>query len=187
MERGPGWRGWAVATLLFVVLTAIGWAFGTAWRWVAHPEIDELAQVDAVYVLGPVETRIDEALAVMDQGVAPLLLATTSVNQRTGEEYATEHCGRQTPGYAVECVIPEPYTTQGEARLLAAQVEEHGWTEVAVITSRDHAARARLWMERCVPVEVLIWEDGRSDGPPGMSSVVHQTGGWVAAELEEGC
>src|SRR5699024_1394297 len=109
----------------------------SAWLWVvvdrvAHPDVDPKQQVDAVYVLGPVETRIEETLAVMDTGVAPVLLATTSINRETGDAYATDHCGLVTDLYRVECVVPEPYNTRGEAAALAAAVEEQGWGRVAV-------------------------------------------------------
>ena len=148
--------------ILLLLLAAAAWS-ALAWRIVAHPTIDAPSEVDAVYILGPVETRIDEALAVMDSGVAPLLLATTSVNQETGEAYATDHCGLMTDTYTVECLTPDPYTTQGEASLLAREAQTGGWDRVAVLTSTPHAARARLLMERCVDAEVLVPDEYQLD------------------------
>ncbi|OLT22778.1 hypothetical protein BJF81_12850 [Ornithinimicrobium sp. CNJ-824] len=141
-------RPW-LTTLIATVLAALVTWVAVSLDVVVDPRVDEVAPVDAAYVIGPVETRIEEALAVMDTGVAPVLLATTSVNADTGEHYATDHCRLRTATYRVECVLPEPYTTRGEARVLGARVAEHGWDRVAVMTSTPHAARTRMLMERC--------------------------------------
>ena len=173
--------------ILLLLLAAAAWS-ALAWRIVAHPTIDAPSEVDAVYILGPVETRIDEALAVMDSGVAPLLLATTSVNQETGEAYATDHCGLMTDTYTVECLTPDPYTTQGEASLLAREAQTGGWDRVAVLTSTPHAARARLLMERCVDAEVLVWDYPQERSTRSwIRAAIYQTGGWVKAQLQRDC
>ncbi|MGO0575716.1 hypothetical protein [Ornithinimicrobium panacihumi] len=156
---------------------------------IATPRIDEVQEVDAVYVIGPVETRIDEVLATMDSGVAPVLLATTSINQSTGEPYATGHCGEERKGYRVECVLPDPYTTRGEARLLGEKIEENGWERVAVMTSTPHAARTRLLMERCTDAEVLVWtvHDGKRSWSGWASAFVYQSAAWAKAQIERDC
>lgn len=175
------------------MLAALTLACLVAWVSVcvdvlAHPQTDPVEQVDAVYVIGPVETRIGETLALMDTGVAPVLLATTSVD-RFGRTYATEHCGTSTATYRVECVLPDPYTTQGEAQLLGEQVAKHGWTRVAVLTSTPHLARTRLLMERCTDAEVLMWPVG--DGPGGVGgwaqAFVYQSAAWVKTQLVRDC
>lgn len=155
------------------------------------PQVDPHQRVDAVYVLGPAETRIDGALELVDAGLAPVLLATTSV-RADGTTYATEHCGTVGATYRVQCVLPDPYTTRGEARVLGEQVADHGWTRVAVLTSTVHAARARMLMERCVgaDTEVLMWTlDDRPD--PGvvgrLRGFVYQSAAWAKAQLEPGC
>lgn len=165
-----------------------------AWLWVvvdhvARPDVDARQKVDAVYVLGPVETRIEETLAVMDTAVAPVLLATTSINQETGAAYATDHCGLVTDLYRVECVVPEPYNTRGEAAALAAAVEEQGWERVAVITSTPHTARSRMLMERCVDAEILMWpvERGGRSWSGWLSSFVYESGAWVKAQVVTEC
>jgi hypothetical protein len=153
-----------------------------------HPEVDAMGPVDAVYVIGPVETRIEEALAIMGGGVAPVLLATTSVNQETGQSYATAHCGLVTQTYRVECVLPEPYTTRGEARVLGEHTAYQGWDRVAVLTSTPHAARTRLLMERCTDADVLLWtvEDQRGAGA-WLDAFVYQSAAWVKTQLEPDC
>lgn len=157
---------------------------------VARPEVDPVGPVDAAYLIGPAETKIDAALAIMDEGAAPVLLATTSVNAETGEAYATGHCGLEAPAYRVGCVLPEPYTTRGEARLLAAQVDDHGWSRVAVITSTPHAARTRMLMERCVDAEVLLWTvdtSGSGSLRGWAGQFVYQSAAWVKAQVVRDC
>lgn len=174
---------------LAVVLAALIVWLAVCVDQIATPRTDPQGQVDAVYVIGPVETRIDQTLAIMDTGVSPLLLATTSVNPQTGEHYATEHCGRHTASYRIECVLPDPYTTRGEARVLGEQARAHGWETVAVITSTPHAARTRLLMERCVDAEVLIWtyDDGGRSLEGWARAFVYQSGAWVKAQLHRSC
>ena len=178
-------------TLLIALASVL--ALAATWlalcvRYVAHPDIDAHERVDALYVLGPVETRLDEALALMDAGLAPVMLATTSIDESTGTPYFTDHCGRVTATYRIECVVPEPYTTRGEAEMLAGLVRVHGWRKVAILTSTAHASRAGLLMRRCVAASVLVWDYPSDNSITGwLSEFVHQSGGWVQAQLDPGC
>ncbi|MFK5633450.1 MULTISPECIES: hypothetical protein [unclassified Ornithinimicrobium] len=187
----PRLRPWGFAALGTVLAAAITWV-SVCVVVIARPLVDELQAVDAAYVIGPVEIRIDQALAIMDTGVAPVLLSTISVNPDTGAHYATEHCGLQTAAYRVECVLPEPYTTRGEARTLAAHVTEHDWSRVAVMTSTPHAARTRMLMERCLgdDVEVLVWTtDDHVDrsARAWAGSFVYESAAWVKAQVLRDC
>ena len=182
--RGP----WPSLLAGMTLAALVGWV-SVCVDVVAHPELEETGVVDAAYLIGPAETRIEETLALMGTGVAPVLLVTTSVNADTGLPYATGHCGLQATGYRVECVMPEPYSTRGEARLLAREVEEHGWERVAVVTSRSHAARTRLLMERCTDADVLVWAVGREPGSwRGWVLVsVYESAAWVKTQVARDC
>lgn len=183
-RRRRGLLGVLGAVLLIAL---VAWAC-VCVRVVGHPQVDARQKVDAVYVIGPVETRIDQVLRTMDTGVAPLLVATTSIDGRTGQPYATDHCGLRTGRYEVECVVPEPYTTRGEARVLGRLVRERGWDRVAVVTSTPHAARTRMLMERCTDAEVLVWTVEEERGPVGwVQASVYQSAAWVKAQLARGC
>jgi len=174
-------------TGLTLSLLAAAWVV-VCVRYVAHPRIDPHERVDALYVLGPLETRIGPALALMDAGLAPVMLATTSIDQVTGQAYFTDYCGRSTPAYRIECVVPEPYTTRGEARLLGQQVSARGWSRVAVLASTAQAERARLLLGRCVPGTVLVWDHPEDRSPADwLAEFAHQSGGWVQAQLEPDC
>lgn len=184
MTRGP----WVTMLAGVTVAGVIGWV-SICVDVVAHPDVDPVGPVDAVYVIGPVETRIEETLELLDTGVAPVLLATTSVNQDSGQSYATDHCGRTTANYRVECVLPEPYTTQGEAQLLGEAAAYRGWDRVAVLTSTPHAARTRLLMERCTDADVLLWTVGPSpEGVRGwVGAFVYQSAAWVKTQVVRDC
>ncbi|WOP17220.1 hypothetical protein [Raineyella sp. LH-20] len=168
-----------------VVLVAV-W-LGLCDRYIVHPRIDPVGPVDAMYVIGPAETRWPEALARGDEGVAPVFLVTRSLDA-SGHSYFPPDCGEQRAGYVVTCVTPVPYTTRGEARVLAAQVREHGWTHVAVFTSTGHAARARMLMERCVPAQVSVWDYPRHQTLLGrLGEFGYQSAAWLKAQIIRDC
>nr|NLI51572.1 hypothetical protein [Propionibacterium sp.] len=181
-------RPWLFLVVLGVTLALLGAAWvSVCVRYVANPRIDPREQVDALYVLGPLETRIEPALALMDAGVAPVMVATTSIDP-AGRPYFTQYCGRTTETYRIECVLPDPNTTRGEARLVAALMRERGWTRVGVLASTPQAERARMLLERCVPGEVLVWDYPVDRSVKGwLAEFVHQSGGWVQAQLDPGC
>ncbi|SDB79876.1 hypothetical protein GA0111570_101147 [Raineyella antarctica] len=169
-----------------LLLASLSW-LGLCIRFVAHPRVDPVEHVDAMYVIGPVETRWDQALARADEGVTPVFLATTSIDP-SGHAYFPPNCGEQRQGYTIQCVIPDPYTTRGEARLLAEQVRAHGWKHVAVFTSTPHTARTRMLMERCVPATVSIWNYPEHRGPfSWLREFVYQSGAWVKAQFIRSC
>lgn len=179
-------RAAAASGIVVLVLAAVWLALCV--RYVAHPRIDPVERVDALYVLGPLETRIEPALALMDAGAAPLMLATTSVDAATGRPYFTQYCGTSRPGYRIECVLPDPYQTAGEAALLGELVRQRGWTKVAILASTAQAERARLLMGRCVPATVSVWDYPEPRTPAAwLSEFVHQSGGFVAARLDPSC
>jgi uncharacterized SAM-binding protein YcdF (DUF218 family) len=54
------------------------------------------------------------------------------------------------------CFHADPGTTRGEARYIGALAMERHWRSVILITSRDHAWRARLRTTRCFHGEVYV-------------------------------
>lgn len=177
--------GLQIATGAFLLVFLI-WV-GLCVRFVGHPQVDPVVPVDALYVIGPVETRWEQALARGDEGVAPVFLATTSVDF-AGQAYFPPNCGERRDAYTIECVLPDPYTTRGEARLLAEQVRANGWTHVAVFTSTPHVARTRMLMERCVPAQVSIWSYPTHRAPlDWVWQGLYQSAAWVKAQIIRGC
>lgn len=177
-----------------VALAVISALLVTAWltvciRTFATPVIDPQQQVDAIYLLGPTQHLDEAAVAlVRDQKLAPLLLMTAAVDPTTGADYSSTHCGETTASYRVECVLPEPYDTRGEAQLLRSQAVAHDWRSVAVITTKGHLPRARLLMDQCVPARVVMWDNGSDNSLTGwLMTFVHESAAWTSARLSPEC
>lgn len=143
-----------LAALLLFVWLAAGFVF------LVFPDEDEPREVDAVFVLGPAwPQRIDTGVQLVEAGYADtLIVSAPSEGGRSIENL--EIC--TTPQeFTVHCLAPEPDTTQGEARGLAALVDEHGWDSVLIVTMRPHMTRAELYFERCFDGEILMVDDER--------------------------
>lgn len=114
---------------------------------------DPAVRADAVVVLAGSTKRLPVALALMRRGAAPTLVVSDGLEPRN--QRAVRTC--TTPqAFAVVCPKPDPYSTRGEARMIAALASERGWRSVVVVTSRFHLLRARLLVERCFPGRVAM-------------------------------
>lgn len=122
---------------------------------VARPTSASVQQADAVFVHAGREARLDAALALVAGGAAPVLVIS-DVERGYGRSRSllAELCGQQEP-YEVVCVPPDPVDTRGEARAFGRLAGERGWQRVAVLTSRDHLARASGAVRQCTDAEVL--------------------------------
>lgn len=155
-------------------------------RYIVHPVVDKVEHVDALYVLGPSWERMPRALELADSGVTDVIVSTTTINW-DGDVAPEEYCDRAGE-VRVICVVPEPYTTQGEMRMLSEMAREKGWHRVAVMTMTAHVSRARLWADRCVGVPVDVWEFQQPETPLGWAyQFLYQTGGWVKAQVLRNC
>jgi uncharacterized SAM-binding protein YcdF (DUF218 family) len=122
--------------LLAVLAVASVWLFG-------FPHSDAPGHASAVVVLsGSNHDRLPRALALMREGVAPVLVVSD------GRHTVPRLCRRRRP-YLVLCVKPRPFSTRGEAEAIERLARTRGWTTVDVVTSRYHVYRARLIVKRC--------------------------------------
>ena len=113
---------------------------------------DRVAKADAVMVLAGEKRRLLTALELVERGVAPVLVISDGFDPRWTR--ANRLCRFGDPERIV-CAPPDPYSTRGEARLVARLARERGWDSLIVVTSRFHLFRARTLFERCF--------DGRLD------------------------
>ena len=67
----------------------------------------------------------------------------------------TPACGRS-PAITIECFHADPPTTRGEARYIGERGAAENWSSVIIVTTPDHAWRARLRVERCFPGQVYV-------------------------------
>lgn len=140
---------------LLVVSAALVAVSFAAWTvFVLTRPDDELVRADAVLVLAGNSKRLPVGVELVRQGVAPVLVLSEDTS---GRDLARERlCAGGLPRIVVVCRRAVPYSTRGEARLLAALVRERGWRTVVVVTSRYHLLRARRILERCLGATRLL-------------------------------
>jgi len=82
--------------------------------------------------------------------------------------------------------VPVPYSTRGEARMVAGLAHERGWRRVVVVTSDYHVRRAQLLMTRCAPegcrIDVVV-AVSPIRGRARVIAVLHELGGLVHATV----
>lgn len=123
------------------------------------PRDDVVVAPDAVVVLGGVGIdRAQLGIALEQEHDATLVLSSSAAifGERLGRD-----CGRD-----AICIDPQPETTRGEARSVATLAERHGWSEVAVVTSRAHTTRARVLFRQCLGDDVRVVGSTPSRGQP---------------------
>lgn len=172
------------ALLAAVVLAALGVA---TVRLFVRPSSDVPKGADAVVIFaGGRGERLAAAERLMAAGLAPNLV----VPNGTAPEWPAGNraCSEERP-YQVSCPQPDPDTTRGEARTIAALAKEKGWTRVLVVTSSYQLSRARLLLRRCFDGEVFSVR-----AHPVLSTfewaqrVGHEWLGWIEAmTTERGC
>lgn len=147
--RRPRWMAGMVG--MFVLLISLG----VSVAGVASPSTVDVERADAVLVHAGPEHRFEVGMALVEAGVAPVLvLSDAEMDYERGQGFMNAMCGREEP-IRVMCRAPEPFSTIGEAQAFGALVEQRGWERVVVVTSRRHLARARMAVDQCTDAQVL--------------------------------
>jgi hypothetical protein len=136
-------------TVLVVVFMLFAAATARLFVWPPLPEVPSRA--DAIIELGGPGNRDGAALALAREHRAPLLIQSTVVAEAGGNT-----CLPPVPDVTIKCFHAEPGTTRGEARYIGAIAAQRGWRSVILVTSRDHAWRARLRVARCFSGDVYV-------------------------------
>ena len=133
--------------ILGVLGLVLAWTIVAAALFVWPPE-SVPARADAVVVLsGGRGPRLASALALVQRGVAPVLVVSDGWAPTWPE--ANRLCAGRPADYRVECFDPEPYNTRGEAEAFARLAARRGWSSVVVVSSRYHTVRAGMLFRRC--------------------------------------
>jgi hypothetical protein len=135
--------------VLVVVIVLFGAATARLFVWPALPELP--ARADAIIELGGPGIRDGAALALARKHEAPVLIQSTVVS-----EAGTDTCLPPVPDVTIMCFHADPGTTRGEARYIGTLAAQRGWKSVILVTSRDHAWRARLRVARCFDGDVYV-------------------------------
>lgn len=138
-----------VAALLAVVVAAFGAATGRLFIWPDLPAVPE--HVDAIVELGGPGDRDQVALALARERRARFLVQST-----TAADASSGRCLPPVPGVTIICFHPRPGSTRGEARSIRRLATQYHWRSVVIVTTPDHAWRARMWVRRCFDGEVFV-------------------------------
>jgi hypothetical protein len=113
------------------------------------PATDRPVKADAVVVLGGDGHRNAAGERLVREGVAPILAVSVGSPD--------DPCFRRHEPFTLICFRPTPFTTQGEARWIAATAKAMGWRSVVVVVSDPQATRARVRIRRCYrgPLQVV--------------------------------
>jgi hypothetical protein len=138
-----------VVLVLLVALVAFAATTARLFVWPSLPPLP--ARADAIIEIGGPGDRDAAARALAEEHRAPLLIQSTQAR-----DAKSDTCLPPVAGVQIGCFVAVPRTTRGEARWIGAQGVLHNWRSVIVVTSRDHAWRARLRIGRCFPGEVYV-------------------------------
>jgi uncharacterized SAM-binding protein YcdF (DUF218 family) len=141
-RKAMRWR-WPLTVLVVVVVAFVGL---TAWLFV-WPASATPKRADAVVVFaGGRGERLRTAMRLIRDGVAPTLVISN------GWDPVWTDANRLCRGWSqatVLCPTPDPDTTKGEARMVAALAERSGWRSMVLVTSSYHVRRASWLLGRC--------------------------------------
>ncbi|QWT23388.1 hypothetical protein KPL76_11755 [Subtercola sp. PAMC28395] len=169
-----------------VVATALSLVVAFAVANLAYPQTGRPERTDVVLVLGPATNdRIALAESLMKKGLSSNLLVSVGSSKATSDPDTI--CSKKV-SYTVYCAVPDPFTTQGEARWLGRMAREHGWKSATVITFKPHISRARIIVQRCfdgeldmlavtTPLSLIDW----------MYQFAYQNTAYVKVALTPGC
>jgi uncharacterized SAM-binding protein YcdF (DUF218 family) len=114
---------------------------------------DPARRADAIVVLSGGEERLAVGLALFRKNVAPVLVVS---NDPSGRDPRRAALCRHHGAFPILCPQAEPFSTRGEARLIARLARERHWNRVVVVTSRYHLFRAERLVRRCTEIELVM-------------------------------
>ena len=161
--------------LPIVIAVTVVVALATA-RLFVWPATDTVQPVDAIVLFaGGRGERLALAERLMNGGQAANLVIPNGLAPEWPE--GNRACS-ETRTYRVFCPTPEPDTTRGEARTIAALAEAEGWRHVIAVTSTYQVSRASLLLGRCFDGEVLT---AKASPRLGIGTLVSRVGHeWLA-------
>jgi uncharacterized SAM-binding protein YcdF (DUF218 family) len=144
-------RGRPLRAALVALFLALIFATATA-RLFVWPQLPPLPlRADAIIELGGPGDRDGVTLALARQHRAPVVIQSTLAS-----DAKSNTCLPPVPGVTIECFHASPATTRGEARYIGERAVAEHWNSVIIVTTPDHAWRARLRVERCFPGQVYV-------------------------------
>lgn len=139
---------------VLVLAAAVAYGFGI-WLFLLYPQDTLPAHADAVVVLAGSEARLPVALALVEHGAAKTLVVSQDDVARDPARYSLCH-GSKPKRYTLVCRTATPFSTRGEARMVADLVRKRHWASVIVVTSHYHLYRTHMLLRRCTQVDLSM-------------------------------
>jgi uncharacterized SAM-binding protein YcdF (DUF218 family) len=152
-----------------------------------RPQVDQLRHADAILVLGgDVYDRYPFGLGLGVEGWAPIVVISNPHGSR--DEWLSNFCATPHPPLTLQCFVPDPPTTKGEARELRRLAASYGWRTVIVVTYRPHISRARFILQQCFDGDLIMVASPTNISVAKWAfQYVYQTAGYITALLQPGC
>jgi uncharacterized SAM-binding protein YcdF (DUF218 family) len=138
--------------LVLVVVVAYG--FGI-WLFLLHKQDRLPSEADAVFVLAGSTKRLPVALDLVRHGVSKTLVVSEDNASGDPDRYALCH-GPKPKRYTLICQSASPFSTRGEARMIAGLADKNNWKSLVVVTSRYHIYRAHMLLRRCTRINLYM-------------------------------
>lgn len=118
-------------------------------------------RADAIVVLAGNMSRLSAAIELAEGGVAPVLVVS---RDETGKDPARQRLCRNPDERSLEVICRQavPFSTRGEARLMAGLAQENDWSSLVVVSSRYHLFRAERLLSRCTDAGLSMQGVGES-------------------------
>jgi hypothetical protein len=143
-----------------VIATFVAVGGVLAW-FTVNPRVNSAPDVDALLVLATQDGAHEEARRLAEKGVTDLLIVSTSARS------PASLCEEMPGGATVQCFVPDPVTTQGEAMRGTAIARERGVRSLGVLTFDHHIERSRMLVDRCWDGAVHMYEFRPARGARG--------------------
>jgi uncharacterized SAM-binding protein YcdF (DUF218 family) len=176
-----------VRRLLVLALLAVVALYAVGGTLFLGREDDQVRQADAVVVLAGSAKRLPVALDLVREGVAPVLVVSEDTTGRDPARTRLCRDGLEDSDVEILCRRADPYSTRGEARLVARLAEERHWRTIAIVSSRYHLFRAERMVERCTDADVAMRGAGESMGRNVVAVPLEWAKLALAETLRRGC
>jgi uncharacterized SAM-binding protein YcdF (DUF218 family) len=173
-----------VATSISVLVLVVLVVAVAGYPVYVRPQVDPLRKADAILIVGGADPlpRYRYGFELAGQGWAPHLVVSDPDRQ------LTKACSATYRRFTVECFVPDPRTTLGEARELHRLAAERHWRTVIVVAYPPHISRARFIMDRCFDGQLIMAAaPSRLSIPDWVFMYGYQSAGYLKSLFAAGC
>lgn len=181
-----------IVVCLAIVAT---WLTHVTINVVAPAQVEPSDDIDAVVSLAPQYDRLVTAEQIFYQTGAQHFLVSYFPHDRylagpgIGEddiEPVETYC-TEIDSTHVTCATPSHATTLGEASMINAVARDGSWTSLTVVTSKYHAFRTRLILDRCLDTDLrveVVFSEVYLDTALWLRYIAYENAAYIKAQIE---